>query len=80
MTSSDYVISTARERLQAWARNQNKTITQANGDYTISRIKTPLADAVNKYSETFIAIIACSSAVAIVAVGIYFYLKRKKEQ
>ena len=36
MTSNNYVIATARERLVAWARHENKEIVEDNGDYVIS--------------------------------------------
>ena len=35
MTSNDYVISCARERLEAWAANQGKQIVYSNGDYLV---------------------------------------------
>lgn len=35
MTSNDYVISCARERLEAWATNQGKQIVYSNGDYLV---------------------------------------------
>ena len=36
MTSSDYVIASARERLQAWAAHEGETIIFVNGDYAMS--------------------------------------------
>ena len=35
MTSNDYVIKCARERIQAWARNQNKEFELNNNNFVI---------------------------------------------
>ncbi len=43
MTSDDYVIAAARERLEAWATNQGKMIIHIDGDYSVSgSIRTDL--------------------------------------
>ena len=78
MTSDDYVISTARNRLQAWATNLGKTISYINGDYVISNAKIvkPITDTSN--NATTIAIIV--SLMGITVLGSFLFLKRKKEQ
>lgn len=78
MTSSDYVISTARERFEAWARHLGKTITLNNGVYEIS---DRLVNPVLKQGENtqIIAIIVVISFLGLSAIGGYFFLKKRKE-
>ena len=78
MTSSDYVIATARERLLAWAAHEGKTIQQSNGDYVVT---TPTNILVQSITETTgsVLIIIVVGLVAISAVGGYFFLKKRKE-
>lgn len=77
MTSDDYVISTARTRFNAWAKNLGKTINQSNGDYVISNAKivSPLFGTL-KNNKVLITIIA--SALGISSIGGYFFLRRKE--
>ncbi len=79
MTSSDYVISTARTRLQAWATHLGKTITYSNGDYVISNshILNPIIDTSNSES---LSIIIAISLLAVTGVVGYFYFQRKEEK
>lgn len=78
MTSSDYVISTARERFEAWARHLGKTITLNNGVYEIS---DRLVNPVLKQGENtqIIAIIVVISFLGLSAIGGYLFLKKRKE-
>ncbi len=78
MTSSDYVIATARERFEAWARNQGKTITSSNGDYVISNanmigLSMIVGDTSNMILPILVSIISISSLAGL------FYLKSKKK-
>lgn len=78
MNSNDYVISTARTRLQAWAAHLNKTITIVNGDYVISSNKSTFSiikDGDNNVA--MIIVIALFSASLLFSTAIL--LKRKKE-
>ena len=80
MTSNDYVISSARERFNAWLANQGKSISPSDGDYIVSgRININLlADTVNNTTNTiFIISIA---AFSLVALGSYFVIRKKKKQ
>lgn len=79
MTSNDYVISTARERLEAWATNQGKQIIYTNDDYVIESIKNALTvfDKTTKHSIYLVAII---SALSILSITSYLIYKKKKEQ
>lgn len=79
MTSNDYVISTARERLEAWAINQGKQIIYTNDDYIIESAKNALTvfDETTKHSIYLVAII---SALSILSITSYLIYKKKKEQ
>ena len=72
-TSSDYVISTARERFNAWLANKGKFI---GGDYSIQGAKN-----INFISETNITavIVVIFSSVGVLSLGAYFYFRRKKD-
>ena len=79
MTSNDYVISTARERLEAWAINQGKQIIYSKDDYVIESVKNALTvfDETTKHSIYLVAII---SALSILSITSYLIYKKKKEQ
>ena len=78
MTSSDYVISTARTRFEAWAINQGKSIDLVAGDYVVNS-----AFGVNQitnisYNESTgtIIIIAVITLLSITSIA-YFLIKKK---
>ena len=77
MTSSDYVIATARERLEAWARNQGQSITQVNGDYVISSNKS-----IRLFNgdNTYIIALAISMIGLVGFSGYFFFRFRKREE
>lgn len=79
MTSNDYVIFTARERLEAWAINQGKQIIYSKDDYVIESVKNALTvfDETTKHSIYLVAII---SALSILSITSYLIYKKKKEQ
>ncbi len=82
MTSNDYVIVTARERLQAWARYHGKTISYENSDYIIKNV-SPVSvifgnDATNN-SQTLLIVIV-SSLLGVSVIGGYIFLRKRKEQ
>ena len=82
MTSSDYVIATARERFQAWARYHSKTISYENSDYTIknaSPVSIIFGNSVTNNSQTLLIVII-SSLVGISVIGGYIFLRKRKEQ
>lgn len=72
--SSDYVIATARERLEAWATNQGKTINYSTGalQSSINGIGLNLSD------DVFTTIVIVSSLLTGCAVSLIIYFKRKK--
>lgn len=80
MTSSDYVIATARARFEAWAASLGKTITYTNGDYVVSNARVMPGVISANSSEKLIPIIIAISLATITFVGGYYFLKRKKEK
>ena len=75
-TSTDYVISTARNRLEAWARHEGKTFSFVDNAFVASGLR--YQPSFNKNNEAIvIAILGLASALAV-ATGIVL-LKRKKE-
>ena len=75
MTSSDVVISCARDRLEDWATALGKTITYINGDYEITnKSNAIISDHFNKNVYFFIII----GVISVSGTGLYFLLKKKK--
>lgn len=74
--STDYVISTARNRLEAWARHEGKTLSFVDNAFVASGLRNQ--PSFNKNNEAIvITILGLASALAVVT-GIVL-LKRKKE-
>lgn len=74
--STDYVISTARNRLEAWARHEGKTLSFVDNAFVASGLRNQ--PSFNKNNEAIvITILGLASALAV-ATGIVL-LKRKKE-
>ena len=65
-TSEDYVISTARERLEAWAKNQGKTVDYSTGTLSNSRNTVSLFDSKESSNTILIMVIALASSSSIV--------------
>lgn len=80
MTSDDYVISTARERFEAWAKHHGETIQSQGGDYVISRNVIPFGPMGDSDNSKIIAIVSIVSLIGVSAIGGYFFLKKRKEQ
>ena len=79
MTSTNYVIATARERFEAWARHEGKMINQSGDDYVISRNIIP--GIVSSDNNKTIGIIVIISLISISTIGGYFFIShRRKEQ
>ena len=79
MTSDDYVISTARTRLQAWANYLGKTITYSNNDYLISN-NNYLSLMLRINGNSAISIIVIVSILGIGTIACYFFIKRRKPE
>ena len=78
MTSNDYVISTARARLTAWATSKGKTISLSNGDYVIASNRN-LGVFNGENNSTMIVVVAVS-ALSLLAIGMLVLKYKKKEE
>ena len=74
--STDYVISTARNRLEAWARHEGKTLSFVDNAFVASSLRNQPSS--NKNNEVIVIAILGLATVLAVATGIVL-LKRKKE-
>ena len=79
MTSDEYVISNARERLQAWARHEGQIITLSNGDYVITNASRISILNMNENNNTTFVVIMIVS-LSFVGVAGFYILKKRKEQ
>ena len=78
-TSTDYVISTARIRLEAWAANQGKTINYSGSSIVLqSRVFLNITGLTDEQSNCVTLTIIISTITAL-AVGGYFFFRRKKD-
>lgn len=78
-SSSDYVIATARTRLQAWAVHEGKTLSYSNGTYVVSSSRTMNNLISNDSNSAFIYVmIILFGVIGASAVGAYYIIKRKK--
>lgn len=78
-TSSDYVIATARERLEAWARNQGKTIDYSGGvnEVTLKSFKNQIAY-ISEASDNLMVIVVALSTFAALSFAIFLNVKKKR--
>ena len=76
MTSNDYVISTARERLNAWATSQGKVISLNNGNYTV--ITANVINDSTIVDNKVLFIVSITVVVELLAFTSFIYFKRKK--
>ena len=79
MTSQDYVIASARERFEDWARHLGKTIEVENNDYVIKVVK-PVIHIFNNEAHDNVSLIVIISIMGIGAIAGYFYFRKKKYQ
>ena len=77
MTNNDYVIATARERLEAWARNQGKTLNLTNNSFVLSSNNTVLTIFKNGSDNTTNLLIIVITTISLAAISLYIY-KRKR--
>lgn len=75
MTSSNYVVSTARERLNAWARNQGQTVSLIDNSFSVSSTNNLGGFEINKNASIAIIFVTIS---AITLSGFIICQKRKK--
>ena len=79
MSSNDYVITTARERFNAWLAHEGKTIASSNSDYVIQN-RSVFIKLIGDSQETTntVLIIAVSVLVGLSFAG-YLFIRKKKE-
>ena len=80
MTSNDYVISSARARFEAWARNQNATITLSNGDYVISAAKNPIIDTTKGAFDQITIIVITTLSIGVISLAVFLSIKHKRKE
>ncbi len=78
MTSTDYVVSTARERFEAWASYLGKSIVISDGDYIVTNARV-INIIGNNVDTNTLTIIIIASSMGLIAIGGYFFLRRRKE-
>lgn len=78
-TSNDYVISTARERLEAWARNQGVSLDYSSiGNVSLKAIKNTLLTSVSEqFNDTSLVIITSIGVVSLF--GLFIVIKKRKK-
>ena len=78
MTSDDFTVATARERLLAWAEYLGKTITFSGGDYIITDNTNSLFT--GNVSNQIVYLIVIISSLNVVAVAALVIFRKKKSK
>ena len=78
MTSDDYVIATARERLEAWLANQEKQINIVDGDYVISNNYSTLSSLSESDNEVMVIVVTISFLTISLLTLVYLLRKKRK--
>ena len=73
MTSNDYVIKTARERINAWCVNQGKTLSLTNNSFVASSVNLPLVE-----NNSMLVLVSIISIISISSISIYLISKKKR--
>ena len=77
-TSDDYVIATARTRLNAWAAHEDKTLTLTDDVFTLSAGKISLVTSVTEDNHSLTIIMICFVALFSGA-SAYCFIKKRNE-
>lgn len=77
-TSNDYVINTARERLEAWARHEGKTLSYSDNTYVVSASNSISRDISISGESSSLLIWVIISAIGVSLVTGYFLIRKKK--
>ena len=80
MTSNDYVISTARERFNAWLANQGKSISQSNNDYVVNSNHKIVLNNIDSDNASTAFIVVLVSVVSLATIVGFILIRRKKEK
>ena len=76
--SNDYVISTARTRLNAWAAHEGKTINWSTGTLSNTNRLVPLGNTENNNNTIIMLIIV--SMVGVTSIGACLYIRKKRSR
>ena len=79
MGSSDYVITTARERLTAWATSKGESITLSGGEYVISSNRQTFNSLLTNNSDLIVVFITITSIISLTVLFGYFVSKKRKK-
>ena len=79
MTSDNYVLATARDRLEKWATALGKTITVNGGDYVITNSSNSIIPSASSELDAPIIVITTSIALLALISG-WMIIKKKKQQ
>ena len=78
MTSSNYVIATARNRLAKWAAHEGESIVLSDGDYVI--VNSRHTNQIIHFENSGTVIVVISLAVLSITIyGLYFFYKKKNK-
>ena len=80
MTSDDYVISSARERLNAWATNQGKVITHINGDYVLESVSSSHKEIMTPKGNSPAIIVIVVTITLLGSISAFYLYRKRKEQ
>lgn len=78
LSSTDYVVSTARERLIAWAHHEGKELVLSNGSFVALNAKQRVVNLQDGPSNITFTNLILLSAVSLLSVVTYLKFKRKK--
>lgn len=78
-TSSDYVISSSKERLLAWARHEGKEFIFSNDSFQIVNANQNFVSLGEKQINRSVLYVAILSMMSVVTISSYLYIRRKKE-
>ena len=78
MNSTDYVISTARERFEAWLRHEGKTISVSDDDYVVSKNRYFDILAINIAEEPDTMLVIVIALSLMTTLGLFVIYKKKR--
>ena len=79
MTDEGYVISTARERFEAWLIHEGKEIAYSAGSYSIVDSRALIFDVLHEDSQLPTYILIAIASISMASIVGYLYLRKKKE-
>lgn len=77
-TSNDYVIATARERIQAWARHEGKMLNLSNNNFVVTQNTGLIFLMNNSESNQELLVICVFALVSLASIGGLLIIKKRK--